>query len=259
MKILKTIFLFFIVYSANCYNIIFNIGSTGLLLPYTMGSLGYIKKNVKIDNYELIGTSGGAWCATLYLFENDLSNHDKIWNIFLKNETNEINAFKNLDIFANLSRQNFKDRYKSQNYKIQNININVLDVTNIFKIKNIKISQFNDIDDLINLCYASSYIPFISGKNICYKYNYRKFIDGAVLNNDNKCYNIKYDTNLKNNIINNYIKLNINYKMWGRKFNEIDKRNILNIKSSNYLYKIGWEDTEKNIHKYLKKYDEIIK
>ena len=68
----------------------------------------------------------------------------------MKNETSEINAFKNLDIFANLSRQNFKDRYKSQNYKIQNININVLDVTNIFKIKNIKISQFNDIDDLIN-------------------------------------------------------------------------------------------------------------
>ena len=46
------IFLFLIVYSANCYNIIFNIGSTGLLLPYTMGSLGYIKKNVKIDNYD---------------------------------------------------------------------------------------------------------------------------------------------------------------------------------------------------------------
>ena len=259
MKILKNIFLFLIVYSVNCYNIIFNIGSTGLLLPYTIGSLGYIKKNVNIDNYELIGTSGGTWCAALYLFENDLSNHDKIWDIFFKNKKSEINAFKNLDIFANLSRQNFKKRYKLQNHKIQNININVLDVTNVLKIKNIKISKFNDIDDLINLCYASSYIPFICGKDIYYQYNYRKFIDGAVLNNDNKCYNIKYDTNLKKNIINNYIKLNINYKMWGRKFNEIDKRNILNIKSSNYLYKMGWDDTEKNIYNYLKKYDEIIK
>ena len=39
-----------------CYNIILNIGSTGLLIPYSLGALGYIKKNINTKNPQLIGT-----------------------------------------------------------------------------------------------------------------------------------------------------------------------------------------------------------
>ena len=60
---------------ANAYTTI-NIYGTGLFLPYSMGVVGYIKKNIPISDYRITGISGGAWCSLLYTQEDDLSNHD---------------------------------------------------------------------------------------------------------------------------------------------------------------------------------------
>ena len=55
-----------------------NIYGTGLFLPYSMGVIGYIKKNIAVPDYKITGISGGAWCSLLYTQEDDLSDHDKI-------------------------------------------------------------------------------------------------------------------------------------------------------------------------------------
>ena len=57
-----------------------NIDATGLLIPYSIGALGYIKKHLNICNYHLTGISGGSFASIIYHLEDDLSNHDKIWN-----------------------------------------------------------------------------------------------------------------------------------------------------------------------------------
>ena len=44
-----------------CFNI--NIGSTGLLFPYTLGALAYIKTHIKPVNYNFVGISGGTFLA----------------------------------------------------------------------------------------------------------------------------------------------------------------------------------------------------
>ena len=51
-----------------------NIDTTGLLIPYTIGALGYVKKNLNICDYRLIGVSGGSFASIIYHFEKDLSN-----------------------------------------------------------------------------------------------------------------------------------------------------------------------------------------
>ena len=84
------LFILLIIFLPFCNNLIINIGATGLLLPYTLGVLGYIKHHSSINkhNSKFIGTSGGAYCSVLYCLEKDLSNHDKLWNIFFNNKRN---------------------------------------------------------------------------------------------------------------------------------------------------------------------------
>ena len=84
-------------------NLIVNIGATGLLLPYTLGVLGYIKShtNINKNNSKFIGTSGGAYCSLLYCFEEDLSDYDKLWNIFFTNKESKVYIYKNLHTYQN--------------------------------------------------------------------------------------------------------------------------------------------------------------
>ena len=72
-KMIK-LFILLIIFLPFCNNLIINIGATGLLLPYTLGVLGYIKDHSTITRYnsKFIGTSGGAYCSILYCFENNL-------------------------------------------------------------------------------------------------------------------------------------------------------------------------------------------
>ena len=100
-----------------CYNIILNIGSTGLLIPYSLGALGYIKKNINTKNPQLIGTSGGAYCSVIYNYENDLSNHDEIWtDIFGLNKESKINL-KNLHLFQKFTNERLNTFGAKKNVK----------------------------------------------------------------------------------------------------------------------------------------------
>jgi hypothetical protein len=125
MNIFK-IFIIFILFLPLSYNLIINIGPTGLLLPYTLGILGYIKHNTYCNKYnsKFIGTSGGSYCSLLYCIENDLSNHNKIWNIFFNNTNSKIYIYKNLNIYQNNLINNLKYKYK--NYNINNLPIIII-------------------------------------------------------------------------------------------------------------------------------------
>ena len=227
----------------NCYNVI-NIGSTGLLMPYSIGILGYMKKYKVLENCKFIGTSGGAWCSILYNLEKDLSNHDKIWSILLEN-TNEI-IYDNMHECQIKAKNNLIEKYKNINFnddivKKTSIGINVINVNYIYPEKKL-ITNFTDIEDLINICYASSYIPLISGKKLYYKYNNNRYVDGGIFDSTQ----IIDDPNI----------LNIHYSMWGRNFEKYNgvspiSGTKINKKLSYELYNYGWEDAEKNIKSIL--------
>jgi hypothetical protein len=78
-----------------------NIFGTGLYLPYSMGVIGYIKKNIPIKDYNITGISGGAWCALLYTQEPDLSNHDELWDFSVGKDINRIYFHNDIRTFQN--------------------------------------------------------------------------------------------------------------------------------------------------------------
>jgi hypothetical protein len=221
-----------------------NVDTTGLLIPYSIGALGYIKKNLNICDYHLTGISGGSFASVIYHLEDDLSNHDKLWNKLLGNDNYVIKANKNMEEFQQIIKYNIINNYKNVN--INNIPISIV-VSNIddFKITNRKIDKFANLEELLDYCICSSYIPYICGNTFSKKYKDLNFIDGGIFKNLHHfdCINNEYSKCERS--------IYIHTKMANRKF---DFRNyiFINKNSSKKLFDYGWTDCEnifKDFHK----------
>ena len=228
-----------------------NIGTTGLLIPYSIGALAYIKNNLNICDYHLTGISGGSFASVIYHLENDMSNHDKLWDKLICNANGNANGNsngngndngndnyhvkinKNLEEFQQIIKKNIINNYKDVN--INNIPISVV-VSRIknFKIVNEKINKFNSLDELLDICICSSYIPYISGKTFSMKYKNNNYIDGGIFRNlhhfdcVDKCESSIY----------------IHKHMAKRKF-EYKDYFYLDKNTSRKLFNYGWSDCEK--------------
>jgi hypothetical protein len=218
---------------ANAYTTI-NIYGTGLFLPYSMGVVGYIKKNIPISDYRITGISGGAWCSLLYTQEDDLSNHDKIWSYTIGNNVTKLKLQSDLKTFQKNVEDNLKVRYKSRKAK----NLDKISIIStkldgaLFKLKTEEKTNFTNIDDVIDFCLCSSYLPYLSGSTFSKKYKGSRYIDG----------DIKYDYKNENKEHN---KIIIHRHMWDRKFTP-DNYLYLDKDKSRELFEYGWMDTEKN-------------
>ena len=232
MKFLYLLLIFKEFIQASLCFININVDTTGLLIPYSIGALGYIKKNMCINDYNLTGISGGSFASVIYHFENDLSDHNLIWNKIIGDDKYVIKFNKNLEEFQQIVKINMMSRYKGVDVKDVPISIIVSKINNL-KIKNEKISKFNDLEELIDYCICSSYIPYISGKTFSKKYKGFNFIDGGIFKNlhhfdcVDKCENSIY-------IHRNMANRNFNYK----DYLYLDK------KESKRLFDYGWNDCE---------------
>ena len=223
----------------NCIHL--NVGSTGLLFPYTLGALAYIKTNINPPNCHLTGTSGGTWCSILYHFENKIDDHEFLWKTLIGDESRVIRLFDRISMETHQKQvaSNIYEKYKHKN--IANIPLSVI-VTKISNglLENIKIDKFTDLEEIIEYSLCSSYIPYISGKNGFIEYNGAKYMDGAITINKNLLGH----------------EIHINKSSWNRKF-KFQDRFVLNFESSKKLYDDGWNDAKMNL-KYLKRSCEDI-
>lgn len=214
-----------------------NIGATGLLIPYTMGALGYVKKHLNICDYHLTGISGGSYASVLYHYENDLSNHDIIWDKLVGNDNYVVRFNKNLDEFQQIIKYNMINNYKDVNVNNIPISIIVSRINNL-KITNEKISNFKSLEELIDYCICSSYIPYISGNNFSIKYKNNNYIDGGIFKN---LHHFDCVDKCENNI---YIHKNMANRVF-------DYKNYLYLdkKISRKLFNDGWNDYDKIFNK----------
>jgi len=236
MKKLFYILLFYIMQSRVIGYVNINVLGTGLYLPYSLGVIGYIKKNINIPEYKITGISGGAWISLMYCLEDDLSDYEKIWGYIVNEKDYKIGLNRKLGDYIDKISTNLIKRYNYiDNDVIKSLPISIIStkITNKIIPKNVKISDFDNIEDLIEHCSCSSYIPYISGKSIYKKYKEEYFIDGSIW--DNKEY-------IKTEGIPN---IDIHRNMWGRKF-DIKDFVYSDYKTSEKLFKYGWNDTEKN-------------
>lgn len=227
-----------------CAYVNINILGTGLFLPYSMGVIGYIKAHIPIGDYKLSGVSGGAWCCLLYALEDDLSDHDKIWNITVGDPNIKIRIHNNLNVFQENIERNLKSHYKNvPNKVISRLPLSVIAThynNDNCKLQNEKVSGFKTINDLIDFCLCSSYIPYLSGTLGCREYDNKYYMDGDILRNKKFV-----------DIVSTETTLSIHRNMWGRKF-ALNNYIYTDIDTSRQLFKQGWEDTEKHRDLLLK-------
>jgi hypothetical protein len=155
-----------------------NIYGTGMFLPYSIGIIGYIKKNFPLPDVNITGISGGAICSILYTQETDLSNPDNIWDYTIGKDISELSLYKDLHIFQKNIGNNLKLRYN--NTEPRNLDKISIISTNVIKMKNEKISNFSNLNELIDFSLCSSYIPYISGNTIGKKYKGVDYMDGEI-------------------------------------------------------------------------------
>ena len=222
---------------ANTYMNI-NIYGTGMFLPYSIGIIGYIKKHFPLTDVNITGISGGAICSILYSQEDDLSNPDKIWDYTIGADVNELSLYKDLRVFQKNVGNNLKLRYN--NTEPRSIDKISVISTNILKMKNEKISNFDNINDLIDFSLCSSYIPYVSGDTAGKIYNGVEYIDGEIFRD------YKYDKKQTCPTT-----ISIHRKMWGRKF-PMNNYLYTNKQISRELFNYGWEDTRNNKNELFK-------
>lgn len=213
---------------SNSYNIC--VGSTGLLFSYTMGSLAYMKSHTNNVDYHLIGTSGGSWCSLIYLLENDISNHDNLWDNYIGERNLEIKLL-NRDNMIQLqkSMQNgIKKRYENAKTTHLPLSIVTTKIVDKMNFENVIIDRFDDIDDTIQYSLCSSYIPYICGKKHYLEYKNERFIDGHLFRNEE--------------MLSNNCQFNLDKTTWGREYRMSDGF-FLNYEISSELFENGWKDT----------------
>ena len=142
---------------------------------YTLGVSSYIKQNFNLENYVFSGASAGAWNALFLSFKHD--PNDFISTVLTIDYDN---AKSILDI-EYLIKQTLLDKYTDEDFNLKSIYVGVTTLEK-FKFKTSIYTDFENLEDAINACIASSHIPFITGGLIT-KYKNKISFDGGFSKN----------------------------------------------------------------------------
>lgn len=216
---------------------------------YLLGIITYIKEHYYTDDFCLLGASAGAWnCLPMAYNKNINTITNDLLSSYVANESNIDDYLCNYD----MSNTNINSIYKLQcniksllinNYKNEDFNLDQINIaTTIFTkngCKQIIIGDLKSLNRAIDCCFASSHIPFITGRGL-FKLDNIYLFDGGF-------------KEFPHNSINTYFDISL--EMWGFKFN--DYFNIEKYKKNGklLLFKKGYYDTMKNrdtLYKYFK-------
>lgn len=205
------------------------ISPGGLRGFYTYGICKYLKAHYNLSNYKYYGASAGAW-NSLYMSIKDEKEKDfsKVLNGLQDKRP------KSLYNLQKIMKKNILENFDENDFNLDNLNIYVFHFEKYRLRKNIY-NNFNDLDDTLGCCMASSHIPIISGR-IRLKYRNKYCIDGGLYG-----FVTQNDTD----------KLVIYPEMFNFNFNNNDKIKNFNTK---VLIENGYNDAKKNsklFDKYL--------
>tara|TARA_B110000858_G_C17725567_1_gene437487 strand:- start:285 stop:1001 length:717 start_codon:yes stop_codon:yes gene_type:complete len=135
----------------------------------TLGISSYIKKNYNLEECIYSGASSGAWNALFMCFKGeDQEFLDKVFTIgHQKNVLGLETKIKDLLLSS----------YDDSDFDLDKLNIGISVLTKYgFKLK--IVSEFDDLEDAINACMASSHIPLVTG-GLFKVYKKRIVLDGG--------------------------------------------------------------------------------
>ena len=204
------------------------IGPGGRYGTYTLGVCHYIKNNFDITNKKILGFSSGSWNALFMCMKKEYIINALKQSFNMTKDPIPIMLKKTINII--------------HQHNISHFDINNLYIATSYLNKTIIYNKFLTIEELTRCCTSSSFIPFITYKDLFYFYKNRITIDGGL-------HYKKYIKTLSDRT------LIVNFKMFGRYKNiNIVKEQFKKYKPTAYdLYIKGYQDARKN-HTYFEKY-----
>ena len=206
---------------------VISISPGGIQGFYFMGIISFIKDHYDLSNVIFTGASAGSWISLFSCYKYSSAN---IVNDLLDYNYSNIKCILDLQLY-------FKDRlllnYNSDDFNLQKIFLGVTVLKNLELSTNI-FYNFENLEDAIDCCIASSHIPLLTGRFIN-RYNNEICFDGGFSN-------MPY-LNMNTTI------LNINLSLWNNDFEDyINYNDLLNVNSNNFtkMYNNGYKNANKN-------------
>jgi hypothetical protein len=219
-----------------CNKKLITISPGGFKGFYLLGILTYLKENYETDNLIFSGASAGAWNSLFMSYKGSQDPLSFIYNFLDIN----IRKAKSLTEIQYLLKYKLLSNYNSDDFDLNKIFIGVTTFKNFSPIVNIY-TDFEDLEDAINCCMASSHIPLITG-GITNRYKDMFSLDGGFSNypylDKNKLIHVSHNmwNEIKNtnNSGDNVLKRKIiNFKTFSEFFS-ISKNNLLELFDNGY-------------------------
>jgi hypothetical protein len=149
---------------------IITISPGGLKGFYLLGVVSFIKENYNLNNYIFSGVSAGSWISLFMCYKGNSKS-------FLKKILDNVQKSKSILEIEHQMKNNFLKNYNTNDFDLMRLFIGVTIIKNFKKTANI-FTNFENLEDAIECCIASSHIPFITGK-MTNKYHNIYTFDGA--------------------------------------------------------------------------------
>jgi len=133
----------------------------GLYGYYMLGIVRYLSLNYDLGNYIFTGSSAGSWCCLIL----SLKDKKKI-NILLMEwlqGVNKVLCDSSLYEFIFYMKKRILELTTDSDYDLDRMYIGVLKYEN-YELKTTIYCNFNNLEDALNCCIASSNIPFLTGE-----------------------------------------------------------------------------------------------
>lgn len=141
---------------------------------YTHGICVYLKENYDLSHYVFSGASAGSWNALFMTCKKDISLSSK----YLVETITQ--SSRSLFDIQDCVKKNLLEHYTTEDFDLDKLFIGVT-VLQGFQLKTFIYSHFCHLEDAIDCCFASSHIPFVTGKGMnTYKNTYS--FDGGFSN-----------------------------------------------------------------------------
>jgi hypothetical protein len=141
---------------------------------YLLGILTYIKENYETNNLIFSGASAGAWNSLFMCYKGDPMSF--VYN-FIDINIRKAKTITELQYFL---KYKLLSNYKEDDFDLKKLFIGVTTFKKFFPNVNIY-TDFEDLEDAINCCMASSHIPLVTG-GITNRYKNMFSFDGGFSN-----------------------------------------------------------------------------
>jgi hypothetical protein len=155
---------------------VISISPAGFKGFYVSGIVSFIKEHYSLDCFVFSGASAGAWNALFFTFKRD--PYELLIPIL---ESKEIRESKSIRDIENYMKQWILSRYTEDDFDLERLFVGIT-VLQGLKIKTNIVTDFDNLEDALNACIASSHIPFVTG-GLLNKYNNLYSFDGGFSRN----------------------------------------------------------------------------